>query len=531
MKTLAYLLAIFLMAAMVISPAYASGPAPTQDDDPPPAQPSAQAAAPHSLYLPVARVPGKTYQVSGQIKDANDTPLGGVTVTSDTGAKTVTDANGVYNLSMVQGERQITASIAGKLFDPQPAWVNLTKDMHNINFSAGAGCITPVPNASFETYKYYWNPVGGGAGGSSYGVPYYTNAIPGHTGSWSGFTGLNTTQVNLETFSRWRSHEFYIPADATNATVSLYYYPTSTEIAAARQPEAGAAPEITDMTGMNTDATSYPNLADGQYLLVTDPYNNVLATLMYQSSNAQAWTSSGELSLLPYRGRWVKLEFGTYNNGLSGVTSAYFDDVLVSVCRGNPLVTCTNPTNLLVNSTFESAGGGWQISTAKLPSVYDTSGLFAYSPSSSMQSGIPLGTTPPYNYETTSEFYQYVTIPVTATRVTLSARMLPRTSDGWGYHILEQQQMDEEVARGLAPTAQESQYAYICANGACGPNPTTLRQLIRWFPVDSYNWQYRAWDISEFRGQTIGVLFGAQNDGDSGNTVLYVDDVYLQVCP
>ena len=44
--------------------------------------------------------------------------------------------------------------------------------------------------------------------------------------------------------------------------------------------------------------------------------------------------------------------------------------------------------------------------------------------------------------------------------------------------------MDEELARGSAPTAAESQYAYICAYPQCGPNnPATLRQLIRWFPA------------------------------------------------
>jgi len=165
MKRLAYLLAMFLIAAMVISPAYASQPAPTQNAHPPPAQPGIQAAG-HSIYLPMAMVPGKTFQVSGQVKDASDTPLSGVTVASDTGSTAVTDANGVYNLKVVQGERQITATYAGKLFDPQPAWLNLTKDVHNVNFSAGAGCTTPVPNASFEVYKYYWNPVGSGAGGS-----------------------------------------------------------------------------------------------------------------------------------------------------------------------------------------------------------------------------------------------------------------------------------------------------------------------------------------------------------------------------
>lgn len=186
------------------------------------------------------------------------------------------------------------------------------------------------------------------------------------------------------------------------------------------------------------------------------------------------------------------------------------------------LATCEN---LLLNPNFEGFGG-WNISPANNPSVYTMQ--YWWSPVWSMLSGVPLWTANPFPGEfTTGEFWQPTLIPIPANAyvVNLRMRVLPTSSDLWGYHIAEQAAMDAAFSPDV-PDATESQYAHI----RDAANTTTLRQLFKWFPIDSYYWLYRSYNLMDFRGQTISVLFGAANDGWNGNTALYVDDVYLYYC-
>ena len=522
MKKLLCLIGILIFAASAVQPAFASAPAAPQIDEPPPtAWPEAKTA----VFLPVVNTAARNfYTVTGQVKGANDQPLSGVTISSDTGQSTLTDASGVYSLKVPEGERYVAATMEGKYFDPAPAWLDMKANHNNVNFSAGAACYNPTPNPSFETV-FYWNPISGSAAGYT---PFYTSARA-NTGLWSGYTGIPVGWANVQSWSRWRSHEIYIPADATSATVSLAIFPLTQEAWLSKGDDGKglSAADAPDLSGMNTDDPQAPDAGDGQYLIVTDVFNNYLGTLIWARRNDGIWLGSGPQSLLAWRGRWVKLEFGTYNDGWGGVTSAYFDDVVVNVCRG-AVVTCTTPTNILLNSNFE-ADAGWNISPANYPSLYTTD--FFYSATRSMFSGRAIGSAP-LGIWTTGEFYQYVTVPITATSAILKVRLLPRSTDGWGYNILKQQALDEEVAaKGInAPLAAESQYGYLCAYGYCGPNPYTIGQLFRWFPLDSAYWLYREFDLTGLRGSSFGIVFGAQNDGDWNNTALYVDDAVLEIC-
>jgi len=186
---------------------------------------------------------------------------------------------------------------------------------------------------------------------------------------------------------------------------------------------------------------------------------------------------------------------------------------------------CTT-TNLLINSNFEGTGG-WTITPANNPSLYTTQ--YSWSGVWSMLSGVPMGIPNPFpNQFTTSEFWQPTTtvIPANAWFVRLRMRVLPISDQRFGYHIAEQAAMDAAVSVN-APEAAESQYAHVRDE----TNTVTLRQLFKWFPIDTRFWLFRSYDLRDFRGQTISILFGAANDGDArGNTALYVDDVFLDVC-
>jgi len=482
------------------------------EEDPPPDDLNAPLP---SIYLPLVLSKSTSYNVSGHIKDANDQPIVGAMVTSDRGQSTVTNEYGVYAMSVPNGERQITAVKEGYTLDPQPAWVRMDGDHNNVNFSEAAACVNPISNPSFEIVPLYWNPISGSANGYT---PYYSSATA-HTGWYSGHTGIPDGYLNVLSWSRWRSHDIYIPAAATSATVSFWYYPKSTGGLFSTEEE------VPDLTGMNADAENKIMAADAQYMYVTDVYNNILGTLMWTQSNAQAWTASGSISLMAYAGQWIKLEFGTYNDGIGGVTSTFYDDVVVEVCDGTtPPSGCYSA---LVNSTFEDTTG-WTIRGAVNPSAYSTT--YWYSPITSMLSGIPkYSISPNDGIWRTSEFYQEVAIPVNATVANLQVRLLPTSSDLYGYHVSEQQALDEMLASGDAPNAAESQYGYVCTN-CTATYPTELRQLFRWFPIDSYYWLFREFNLLDFRGSTVGILFGAQDFGDYGNTALYVDNAILTIC-
>jgi len=513
MKRWMTFLTIVLLCFLVAQPASASliqeG---VFEDDPPPDD---LMTSNPSIYLPMVMSSSTSYRVSGHIKDSNDQPVVGATVASDRGQSTVSDENGVYAMTVPNGERQLTATKEGYTLDPQPAWVNMDGDHNNVNFSEAAACVNPIPNPSFEIVPLYWNPISGLANGYT---PYYSSARA-HTGWYSGFTGIPDGSLNKLSWSRWRSHNIYIPAAATSATVSFWYYPKSTGGLFSTEGE------VPDLTGLNADAENKIMAADAQYMYVTDVNNNILGTVMWTQSNAQAWTASGTISLMAYAGQWIKLEFGTYNDGIDGVTSTFYDDVVVEVFDG---VTPSGCYSALVNSTFEAATG-WTIRGAVNPSTYSTT--YWYSPIRSMLSGIPKYSIPPKDgIWRTSEFYQEVAIPATATVANLQVRLLPTSSDLYGYRIAEQQALDEMMSSEDAPNAAESQYGYVCTDCANPAGPTKLKQLFRWFPIDSYYWLFREFNLLEFKGSTVGILFGAQDYGDWGNTALYVDNAILTIC-
>ncbi len=54
-------------------------------------------------------------------------------------------------------------------------------------------------------------------------------------------------------------------------------------------------------------------------------------TLLWQRSNDRYWRRF-EFNLLRFAGQTIQLQWGTYNNGYSGVTSMYVDDVSLLAC-------------------------------------------------------------------------------------------------------------------------------------------------------------------------------------------------------
>jgi hypothetical protein len=218
-------------------------------------------------------------------------------------------------------------------------------------------------------------------------------------------------------------------------------------------------------------------------------------------------------------GQTFRLEIGTYNNTTGGITMAYVDDVEMDICPNAP--PSTGCYNLLLNSTFE-ADTDWVIKAATQPSAYSTE--YWYSGSRSMRNGVPAGLPNPFPGQwTTSEFFQPVTIPANAYYAQLNMRLLPRSTQA---SFAASPLSVDTTYDSLALTATEAQYGFIM-------DPTGIndyRMLFKWVPTDSAYWLYRSFNLIDFRGMNISVLFGAANDGYNGDTSLWVDDVNLEIC-
>jgi hypothetical protein len=509
MKKLFYLTMMFIIL-FAAAPAAASSVTGFDGDDGPPGLPYGEEGTLY-VFLPVVINGGATYQVAGQIKDAQDLPLSDVTITGAGGETATTDANGFYNIRVMSGDQQFQASKPGYVFDPEPAQLEVDQDIANLNFTGMLACANVIPNPSFEVVPFYWNPISGNANGYT---PTYSNERA-KTGINSGLTGIRFWQTNLPSWSRWRTHEITIPAGTTSADLFMSFWPASTE------PIAKGDPEIPAEVGFDTEAPDAPMIYDdAQYIAVIDPATNVvLDWLLWIRMYDQAWVTAGPIDLLPWTGTTIKLEFGTYNDGLGGVTYTFFDDVDLTICPAVPPTSCDNYT---VNPDFEGIGG-WIAKPSSLLPTYTTQ--YWFSPFWSVLSGVADGAPNPFpGVWTTTEFYQTVTIPADAYYTKLSMRLLPHSTQ---IASLAPETTAPEISdETYAPMASESQYAFIMdATGTID-----YQMLFKWPHLDSLTWLYREFDVIDFRGQTISVLFGAANDGINGDTGLYVDDVFLYIC-
>jgi len=92
-----------------------------------------------------------------------------------------------------------------------------------------------------------------------------------------------------------------LPHNVSSATLTYWWYPASDD----------------------------PN--DRQYLLLLDSEGSILDSLLWTNANDRAWLSA-RADLTAYAGQTLTLRFGVYNDGTSGLTRLYLDDVSLQVC-------------------------------------------------------------------------------------------------------------------------------------------------------------------------------------------------------
>ena len=174
-------------------------------------------------------------------------------------------------------------------------------------------CVESIVNGDFETDESWWIPV------TRYSAGYTTAAA--HTGKRSLQVGIVDQSENTYSYSD-ANQTVVIPGDVTCAHLAFWAYSMSGDAGEIStpmpRPQAGA--------GLGTYIPY-----DVQYLLILNEYGRWIDTLLWECTDAQAWTYRG-FDLSGYAGRTIKLHFGAYNTGFGGVTGMYVDQVSLEVC-------------------------------------------------------------------------------------------------------------------------------------------------------------------------------------------------------
>jgi hypothetical protein len=364
-----------------------------------------------------------------------------------------------------------------------------------------------------------------------------------HSGSRSMRTGIVRTTDNVFSYSdagQWVT----IPSNAAAATLRMWTLPVTEGSSLLSSAALPPRPEI----GITLADFQEEALADDvQYVLILDGFSQVEEVLLWQRRDAADWELR-EFDLTKYKGRTIKVQFGTFNNGSNGVTSMYVDDATVVSCpttaptptatatpipTSTPAVTPTptntpipgttpTPTstpescsNIIKNGHFEKTSD-WVIPITAFSADYDDSRPRVGE--RSMRTGIIHSAHNRFSY---SDFRQTVTIPADAD----SARVR-----FWVYSLSQDAALLDvpggPLSEVFGKNASGGDAQYVLILNAFGNWIDTLV----WQRSDAAKWTFMAFDLDHYIGSTIKLQFGTFNDGLGGVSSMYVDDVSLQVC-
>ena len=362
-----------------------------------------------------------------------------------------------------------------------------------------------TPRYSWEwEYNYY--------SGVQEWVPY-----PVHSGVRVLRTGIpmHRPDLNQRAYSDGNTQSIYIPAGSASAWLTLWIYPVTTEPVV--KPMA-AKPE-------GDDFYNAPMASDAQYIRVLDAATGEqLEIIRWVKQNNPAWSFLA-YDLTHWAGRSIKINVGTYNDGIDGFTVMYVDDVYFHICPPiappppppPPPVPCTER---ILNNSFEYTGG-WYIP----PTVYSAgySSYFSHTGWRSMRTGIYYLAQNVYSY---SDFGQAVYIPAGLSSATLKFYAYEMTSEP--YSIALSAPPDPESLSGqfiLSPDSSDVQYLLVLNQWQ-----SWIGTLL-WQKVNQPWWGYYQYNLMGYQGSTIRLQWGTYNNGYSGVTSMYIDDVILVTCP
>jgi uncharacterized repeat protein (TIGR01451 family) len=398
------------------------------------------------------------------------------------------------------------------------------------------------------------------------------SAAMARSGQRSMRTGIGLGD-NVRSYSTaWQA--FHVPADATDAVLSFWYYPQSGD-----------------------------TVGDYVYSLIKDEEGTLQDWVLFERSDAQHW-SFAEHSLSAYAGMDIRIYFGVYNDGEGGVTVMYVDDVSAPKCdlgptpTLEPTVTRTPEPTATVTSTRTPTPTTTQTPSPTTPSTLTPSPTATWTetprPTSTPTATLTLTPTPsatiPQPTETPSPTATWTQTPLptitpTATETgtpsptpTITLSPTPGCTDlvvnggfewdeAWDIPIPGRAAYTSRFARSgqrsmrIGIEQGDNAYSYSTVRQTLHvPVDADVPVLSFWYyPMsgdtendlqyaliedqegntewvlrersDSGSWQHHQHRLAEsFRGTDITLYFGVLNDGSGGVTVMYVDDVSLPSC-
>ena len=268
--------------------------------------------------------------------------------------------------------------------------------------------------------------------------------------------------------------------------------------------------------------------------------------LLREQVNNLTWREA-TVDLAQYKGQTIRLQFGTYNNGLYGISRTFVDAASLVVCPGGtatstptstatptptrtPTATPTQPptatpvpgtcTDVMLNGGFES-NTGWIFRNNPVLAGYATNPVLAGQ--RSLRTGISVGVA---NVESYSPAEQALTVPSWAASAQLRFsryNVLGETA-AVGAVSIEEMAMPTTEAE-LAATSFISDFFYVIAIRNDGTIDWLLREQ-----VNNLTWREATVDLAQYKGQTIRLQFGTYNNGLYGISRTFVDAASLVVC-
>lgn len=394
---------------------------------------------------------------------------------TDLGGQSIKIEFGVFN----DGSNTVTGMYVDNV---SLVWCPASQPQPDTQLEPQLTCDNAVDNSGFE-YIGEWHvpdtefPAG------------YSSAS--YSGQHSMRTGITQSAQNRFSYSdAWQT--VFIPANATSAKLKMWLYPSSTAAttnAPVQSPQAGQSWPDTDLA------------QDAQYVLILDPstYHIIETLLWWQPKNSIRWEYL-EVNLLKYKGKSIRIQFGTFNNGVDGITAMWVDDVRLDYCTGTP-----PPPPPPVCSERVTNGGFERVSAWTIPVTNYSAGYSSYryhAGAHSMRTGIVYLSHNRYSY---SDARQLVSIPAWAKSANLKLWVYPMSGEGSAGHDIQ----------------------YVLLLDRWGHWIDTLL----WQRQNTQTWNVKNFDLSDYAGATIYLQFGTYNNGAGGVTALYVDDVSLVACP
>jgi len=313
------------------------------------------------------------------------------------------------------------------------------------------------------------------------------STVQAHSGARSIRLGIVGTP-NRYAYSSARQ-QVTLPATATAAQLSLWLYPTSTEVQ-----QAAFTPDIASAVSGATLTAAVPTAGDAQFIFIMDDQGRILERLLWTLDNSRTWKPY-TFDVSAYIGKSIWVHFGVYNDGYGGTTAMYVDDV--SLTATEPLPAPVEPPGnpgALAEDFLVTDAAGYQNTPAAAFNPADDEFLLVYRDSR--------GHTFPDIY---------------AQRVRSDGRLLGNAIPICDYY-------DNQVDPQVAYLASADRYLVVWSDGRnAGETPDIYGQLVqRDGSLDGENFPIAVSPGGHFRPRLVAgenaflVVWGYAVGGDSG---------------